>query len=125
MKNGVVVVAVVMSVASFAGMLRLKTNVEGLVRDRARLAAERLQLREDRRVLQAELAYLTEPSRMLEFARKRGYVELDMTSLERMQPMVRAVTVAPTAAVAPDVVVAVSSDVIVSGSVTISGEVVD
>lgn len=95
MKNGVMVAAVVLSVASFAGMLRLKTDVEALVRQRQRLADQRLELKEDRRVLQAELAYLSEPSNLMDFVKKHHYVELDMAALEPLAP-----AAAPVAAMA-------------------------
>jgi hypothetical protein len=87
MKNGVMVAAVVLSVASFAGMLRLKTDVESLVRERQHLADQRLSLRENRRVLQAELAYLSQPSTLMDFVRKHQYVEMDMSNLETLAPM--------------------------------------
>lgn len=86
MKNGVVVLAVVLSVASFAGMLRLKTDVEQRVRERTKLVRERSRLHEEKLILQAELAYLAQPDRLLEFARKRGYVELEMVNLQNMVP---------------------------------------
>lgn len=86
MKNGVVVLAVVLSVASFAGMLRLKTDVEQRVKERTKLVRERSRLHEEKLILQAELAYLAQPERMLEFARKQGYVPLEMVNLQGMEP---------------------------------------
>ena len=77
---------VVLVVASFAGMMRLKTDVEELVRERSQLARQRLELRETKRVLEAEIAYLGSPDVLEAFARRHGYVELDMTALVPMQP---------------------------------------
>lgn len=86
MKNGVAVAGVILVVASFAGMMRLKTDVEELVRERGQLARHRLELRETKRVLEAEIAYLGSPDVLAAFAKKQGYVELDMTALVPIQP---------------------------------------
>lgn len=80
------VIGVVVVVASFAGMMRLKTDVEELVRERSQLARERLDLRETKRVLEAEIAYLAAPEILTSFAKKKGYVELEMTALVNLQP---------------------------------------
>jgi cell division protein FtsB len=85
-KNGVAVAGVVLVVASFAGMMRLKTDVEELVRERGQLARERLELRETKRVLEAEIAYLGSPDVLAAFAKTQGYVELEMTALVPLQP---------------------------------------
>ena len=84
MKNGVLVAAVVLSVASFGGMMRLKSDVETLVVKRLQAVNEQIRLKEDKRVLEAELAYLAQPVVLETFARSRGYVELPMTVLQDM-----------------------------------------
>ena len=89
-KNGVVLLAVMLSVASFAGMLRLKSDVEQRVDERRKLVRERARLIEEKVILQAELAYLAQPGRLQAFAKKQGYVELDMVNLQTMVPVVSA-----------------------------------
>lgn len=81
-----VILAVVLSIASFAGMLRLKTDVETLAGKRRVLVNERTQLREEKRVLEAELAYLAKPQTLMDFAKKRGYVGVTTLMVEPMQP---------------------------------------
>jgi hypothetical protein len=76
MKNGLLWLAVVVSVAAFGGMMRLKTDVQTLARERDRLAHDNFGLRETKRVLEAEFADLSNPVRLLKLARSRGYVEL-------------------------------------------------
>ncbi|MCP5405105.1 MAG: hypothetical protein H6922_02645 [Pseudomonadaceae bacterium] len=86
MKSTLTVLAVVLSIASFAGMLRLKTDVESLAGKRARLVAEHSRLREEKQVLEAELAHLAQPATLHRFAAKRGYVPLATTMLVPMNP---------------------------------------
>ncbi len=85
MKNGVIITsAVLLSIASFGGMMRLKTDVEDLVNHRSTLVNEQISLKEDKRVLEAELAYLSRPQVLDAFMRQRGYVELPMTALQTL-----------------------------------------
>lgn len=87
MKNGMVLLAVALSVTSFAGMLRLKTDVEQRVRERSALVKHRADLTEEKLILEAELAFLAQPKRLQAFAEKRGYVELDMVNIQTLQPL--------------------------------------
>lgn len=84
-KNGVVVLAVVLSIASFAGMLRLKSDVEQQVSLRSKLVRERSSLKEEKLILLAELAYLAQPDRLQKLAEKQNFVELDMLNLQPME----------------------------------------
>lgn len=101
-KNGMAVVGVVLVVASFAGMMRLKTDVEELVRERSQLARQRLELRETKRVLEAEIAYLGSPDVLAAYTKRQGYIELDMTALVPLKPPVSAQpNASPTHALVP------------------------
>ena len=86
MKNGFVLLAVVLSVTAFGGMMRIKTDVQQLVRERQRLANEQLQLRETKRVLEAEYAMLANPVRLLELAKRRGFHEMTMAQVAPLVP---------------------------------------
>lgn len=74
MKNSLVLLAVVLSVAAFAGMMRIKTDVQTMDRERLRLVLERAELRETKRVLEAEWALLASPERLERIVKGRGYV---------------------------------------------------
>ncbi len=74
MKNSLVLLAVVLSVAAFAGMMRIKTDVQTMDRERLRLVNERAQLRETKRVLEAEWALLASPERLEKLVRGKDYV---------------------------------------------------
>ncbi|PZP40203.1 MAG: hypothetical protein DI585_01615 [Pseudomonas fluorescens] len=74
MRNSLVLLAVVLSVAAFAGMMRVKTDVQTMDRERLRLVRERAELRETKRVLEAEWALLASPERLERLVRGKGYV---------------------------------------------------
>lgn len=74
MKNGLILLAVGLSVAAFAGMMRVKTDVQTMDRERYKLVLERADLRENKRVLEAEWALLASPERLEKLAAGRGYV---------------------------------------------------
>lgn len=78
MKNGFVLLGMVIGLAAFAGMMRIKTDVQTLSRERAQLAAEQMRLREAKRVLEAEFAHVANPLRLQKMADGRGFVPLDM-----------------------------------------------
>lgn len=86
MKNGLVLLAVTVSLASFVGMMRIKTDVQQLARERQRLASEQLELREAKRVLEAEYAMLANPMRLAELAKSRGFKELTVARLTTLVP---------------------------------------
>lgn len=99
MKNGLVVLAVTLSVAAFGGMMRIKTDVQQMVRERQKLANEQLQLRETKRVLEAEYAMLANPARLLELAKRRGFREMTMVQVVPLSP--QRIEAAPAVAGAP------------------------
>jgi hypothetical protein len=85
MKNSLVLLAVVLSVAAFAGMMRIKTDVQTMDRERMRLVRERAELRETKRVLEAEWALLASPDRLGRLVQGMGYVPasaLDVVPLQ-------------------------------------------
>jgi hypothetical protein len=103
MKNGLIWLAVVLSVTAFALMLRLKTDVQTLAHQRNKLADEQFQMKETKRVLEAEYAHLSNPWRLLKLARTRNYIEL--TPAMASEPLIpvsgTAVSVAPVSSPAP------------------------
>lgn len=101
MRNSLVLLAVVLSVAAFAGMMRIKTDVQTMDRARMRLVTERAQLRETKRVLEAEWALLASPRRLGNLVQGMGYVPASALDVLPLAP--EAVT--PTAA-APKVTLA-------------------
>ncbi|MBI1308861.1 MAG: hypothetical protein GC129_03240 [Proteobacteria bacterium] len=74
MKNGLMLLAVGLSVAAFAGMMRVKTDVQTMDRERYKLVLERADLRESKRVLEAEWALVASPDRLEALAAGRGYI---------------------------------------------------
>lgn len=85
MKNSLVLLAVVLSVAAFAGMMRIKTDVQTMDRERMKLVRQRAELRETKRVLEAEWALLASPDRLGRLVQGQGYVPasaLDVVSLQ-------------------------------------------
>lgn len=131
MKNSLVLLAVVLSVAAFAGMMRIKTDVQTMDRERMKLVLERAQLRETKRVLEAEWALLASPEHLEKLVRGKGYVgasPLDVVTLyvtptvvsgtAVVTPSLISQTVAPAVAVVttPTEVVSVAEVVPVSGT---------
>ena len=84
MRNGFVLLAVAISLAGFAGMMRIKTDVQTLSRERARLAEEQIHLREAKRVLEAEYAHVANPLRLKRMAEKRGFEPITMMDVVPM-----------------------------------------
>lgn len=85
MKNSLVLLAVVLSVAAFAGMMRIKTDVQTMDRERMKLVRERAELRETKRVLEAEWALLASPDRLGRLVQGMGYAPasaLDVVPLQ-------------------------------------------
>src|ERR1700743_1099881 len=85
MKNGLIWLAVVLSVTAFALMLRLKPDVQTLAKQRDHLADEQFEMKETKRVMEAEYAHLSNPLRLLKLARTRNYVE--MTPMMLIDPL--------------------------------------
>lgn len=115
MRNSLVLLAVLLSVAAFAGMMRIKTDVQTMDRKRLQLVRERAELRETKRVLEAEWALLASPSRMERVVAGMGYVPataldvIAVTDPSATQP-------APVQGVAGSAVAAVLAAGLVSGS---------
>jgi hypothetical protein len=125
MKNSLVLLAVVLSVAAFAGMMRIKTDVQTMDRERMKLVNERAQLRETKRVLEAEWALLASPERMERLVRDKGYVPATALAVIPLVPV--SSTVAPVvagvsaSAVVSAAEVRVSPSSVPSASVAVSG----
>lgn len=101
MKNGLILTALILSLLAFAGMMRIKTDVQTMDRERMRLVKERAQLRETKRVLEAEWALLASPERLQEIADKAGKVYFNGSALSQLLLVPPAVspTISPTSAV--------------------------
>lgn len=95
MKNSLVLLAVVLSVAAFAGMMRIKTDVQTMDRERLRLVRERAELRETKRVLEAEWALLASPDRLARLVDMRKYVPANATNVVSLMSKVSMTTVVP------------------------------
>jgi hypothetical protein len=77
---------VVLVVVAFAAMMRVKTDVQTLNRERTQLANEQIKLRETKRVLEAEYAHLANPLRLQKLAQGGRYVVLDPLDVEGLVP---------------------------------------
>ena len=121
MKNSLILLAVVLTVAAFAGMMRIKTDVQTMDRQRLQLVRERAELRETKRVLEAEWALLASPNRMERVVREKGY--RTATALDVIPLADPAEAVSATAAVAGSAVMAAvqAGLVSVTDAVTASG----
>lgn len=120
MKNSLVLLAVVLSVAAFAGMMRIKTDVQTMDRERMKLVVERSQLRETKRVLEAEWALLASPEHLERLVRGRGYIgasALDVVTLSGTP--VSATTIARS--VSASVIVSRAELAVSATPVTVSG----
>lgn len=96
MRNSLVLLAVLLSVAAFAGMMRIKTDVQTMDRQRMQLVRERAELRETKRVLEAEWALLASPSRMERVVQTMGYIPATaLDIIAPMEPVSGTVPVAP------------------------------
>ncbi|MCA3244789.1 MAG: hypothetical protein INF43_05775 [Alphaproteobacteria bacterium] len=97
MKNGLILTALMLSLLAFAGMMRIKTDVQTMDRERLRLVKERAQLRETKRVLEAEWALLASPERLQAIADQAGKVYFNGSALSQLPlvPEVVNATVSP------------------------------
>ena len=84
MKNSLVLLTVLLALIGFAGMMRVKTDVQTLTRVRQQLADQRLELKEHKRVLEAEYALLASPGRLKALALRDGYIPADPLLVEPM-----------------------------------------
>lgn len=128
MKNSLVLLAVVLSVAAFAGMMRIKTDVQTMDRERMKLVLERAQLRETKRVLEAEWALLASPERLERLVRGKDYIPASALDIIPLVPVSGSVVVSaavPVSVVAVSETVAAPAEVsvaeVVSGSEAVSG----
>lgn len=85
MKNWLILLAVVVVVAAFGAMMRVKTDVQTLSRERTRLANEQIRLKETKRVLEAEYAHLANPIRLQKLATGGQYLEMEPTMVEPLK----------------------------------------
>jgi hypothetical protein len=84
MKNSIILLTVLLALLGFAGMMRVKTDVQTLTRVRQQLADQRLELKEHKRVLEAEYALLASPGRLKALALRDGYIPADPLLVEPM-----------------------------------------
>ena len=88
MKNGLMLLGVLLTVAAFAGMMRIKTDVQTMDRLRLQLVHHRADLRETKRVLEAEWALLSSPERLEKLVKYKDYVQATPLDVIPMQPYV-------------------------------------
>jgi hypothetical protein len=107
MKNGLILTALLLSLLAFAGMMRIKTDVQTMDRERLRLVNERAELRETKRVLEAEWALLASPERLQQIADKAGKIYFNGSALSQISFVPPAVSptvaVSATAALGPPI----------------------
>jgi hypothetical protein len=104
MKNGITLSALILALLGFAGMMRIKTDVQTMDRERARLVNERAERRETKRVLEAEWALLASPERLQQLADKAGRVYFNASALTQISFALPTVSPSPSApAVSPSV----------------------
>jgi hypothetical protein len=92
MKNGLILTALLLSLLAFAGMMRIKTDVQTMDRERLRLVNERAELRETKRVLEAEWALLASPERLQQIADKAGKIYFNGSALSQISFMPPAIS---------------------------------
>ena len=96
MKNGIILVALIFGLLAFAGMMRIKTEVQTMDRERLKLVNERAVLRETKRVLEAEWALLASPERLQAIASGAGKTYVNGSALAQIPLVPEAVSpVAP------------------------------
>jgi hypothetical protein len=98
MKTGIILVALILALLAFAGMMRIKTDVQTMDRERQRLVNERGELRETKRVLEAEWALLASPERLQLIADKAGKTYVNGSALAQI-PLERPYAVSASAVV--------------------------
>lgn len=108
MKNTLLLLAIALTMAAFAGMMSVKTDVQTMDRERTKLVNERAELRETKRVLEAEWALLASPGRLARLVRDRGYVAAAPTTIIPLSPTVAVVSQTAPKAVAFSTVISTS-----------------
>jgi hypothetical protein len=97
MKNGIILLALIMGLLAFAGMMRIKTDVQTMDRERLQLVNQRASLRETKRVLEAEWALLASPERLQQIANRAGKTYVNGSALAQVRFLLPAQTDSETA----------------------------
>lgn len=95
MKNGFFAVTIVILLIAFAGMMRVKTDVQTMDAERKHLVELRAELRETKRVQEAEWALMASPDRLQTIASYAGKTYMPGTAMA-MEPLMPPVAMQPT-----------------------------
>lgn len=112
LKNAITSAAFIIAMMCFAGMMRIKTDVQTMDTERRRLVNTRAELRETKRVLEAEWALLASPERLQVLADRAGKTYINGSALNHipftptsptavMPTQPRVAKVSPTGALSP------------------------
>lgn len=89
MKLSLGVIFMVLITASFVAMMHIKNGVREMRGQSHALLAERSDLLESVRVLEAEKAYLSRPERLEAFAQRRGLQEIHFRQMVQLPQLVQ------------------------------------
>ena len=112
MKNTILTLGVMLTLAAFAGMMRVKTDVQTMDTERRKLVFERAKLRETKRVYEAEWALLVSPERLQKMVAGLDYVPGSSLNMQNL------VAPTPTVVVKPEVSTTVVSATEASATVS-------
>jgi hypothetical protein len=117
LRNAITTAALIVAMLGFAGMMRIKTDVQTMDTERRKLVNERAELRETKRVLEAEWALLASPERLQVLADKAGktYVNGSALSYIPFRPADGAVSPTRPSATSPTAQVSDQRDALVAG----------